>query len=439
MRTRWRVPLTCLAFLLPMFLGIIGSPDAADGTSVPLDREPTIRIGLIVDTGQIIISCDGKLRVWRRGSGLRASVLGPGVKLRLLPTMVAHTVWEASSNTGMLLDWGLALSEVRQGMLGVFVEELIFEPISPGKPIRVDGKPYRGEILVRVSRPDALTVINALHIEDYLRGVVPPEMGSSPDLPAAVLRAQAIASRSYALFYLGRHAKKGFDLQAGVNDQVYGGISVETEPGTRAVISTSGFVAVHKGRAIRANYSSTCGGTTEASGRVWPGEVFPYLRPVRDRGSGGKDFCEWSPNYRWTETWNCTELEKTILKRLPEEVPQAVLRAPSKIKGMKVTKRSPSGRAEVLEVKTNTGTFRVKGDRIRWVLRRPDGRPLRSTLFKRLKKHHKSGCTVTLEGAGYGHGVGMCQTGAIAMARHGRTAPQILRHYYRGITLEKWW
>jgi len=430
-------PIFALLVLLHLLLAI---PTASRAEPDPdAAREPVLRIGLRTEAAHSLISCDGRVRVWRRGSGLRGTVLGPGIRFRVMPTPVAHSVWEEAAGEGAAPDCGILLAEYRVRRLGVFVEDLIFEPISPGQPIRADGHAYRGEIIVRATGPKTLTLINAVHIEDYLRGVVPPEVGSADDLPEAVLQAQAIAARSYSIFYLGRRAEYGFDLFANPEDQVYEGIGVETEAATEAISRTRGIMALYGGAPIRANYCSTCGGATEASGSVWPGEDFPYLRPVRDQDEGDI-LCEGSPRFRWSESWGCREFEEIILRHLPEEVPEARAAGSTRIIDIDVVRRSPSRRVEMLEIETDAGRYQVRGDRIRWVLRPTSGRPLWSTLFGSLKRESEGGaCRITLEGAGYGHGVGMCQTGAIELARRGRSAPEILRHYYRGIEFERWW
>lgn len=407
---------------------------AALGARAEVPAEPVLRIGLLKDVRQAIISSDGPIRVWRRGTGLRGSTFPAGVKFRVAATRMAHEAWAASAGAGTSPNCGIMISIVRQGRLGVFPEELLLAPLAPGQPIRVDGKPYRGEVLVRAAGPQSLTVINALRIEDYLRGVVPPEVGRAPDLPSATLQAQAIAARSYSLYYYGRHEEDGFDLMASPVDQVYGGIEVETEWADRAIRQTRGIVATYHGKPIRANYCSTCGGRTEASGRVWPGQIFPYLRGIRDRDGGGEDLCAASPHYHWEVSWDAAAFEQSILKHLAEELPAA--RGATEVRAMKVLNRTPSKRVDLLEIRTDVGDFCIKGDRARWVLRRPDGNPLRSSLFGKLRRE---GDRMVLEGAGYGHGVGLCQFGAIEMGRRGRSAAQILKHYYYGIQLKKCW
>ncbi|MFH1144685.1 MAG: SpoIID/LytB domain-containing protein [Candidatus Eisenbacteria bacterium] len=327
------------------------------------------------------------------------------------------------------------------GRGGLFSEPLIFEALSPDHPLTVEGKPYRGEILVRAdSASGRLGIVNAVRIEEYLRGVVPLEMGSSEDLPLSALEAQAIAARSYALYYLGRRAQThGCDLLAGPEDQVYGGIAAESPLACRAVAETWGIVALYGDRPIRANYCSTCGGRTDWNDRIWERqERVPYLRPIQDE-MDGEALCTASPHYRWEECWTCEELARVVLKHLREEVPAARGQTIGRLRDIRVTGRSPSGRAEILAIVTEGGTYDVRGDRIRWVIRRADGALLRSTYFDDFERIDDDPCTIRLKGAGYGHGVGMCQFGAIELGRRGVGPGEILRHYYPGIGLARWW
>jgi stage II sporulation protein D len=331
------------------------------------------------------------------------------------------------------------LADERRGPLGLFAEDLVFESVSPDAFLQVNGRAYRGEIIVQPRATGGLNVINAVHIEAYLRGVVPAELGRGAGVPDAALQAQAIAARSYTLYYLGRHAAEGFDLVDGPADQVYEGVAIETPGADAALRVTRGVVATHAGRPIRANYSSTCGGRTAASGSAWPGEDFPYLRSVRDQARG-EDLCAASPHYRWTEEWPAESFEKRLLANLCQELPAAQAAGPTKIKRLEIRDRTPSGRVGALAVHTDRGCFVVRGNRIRWVLQRADGQPLRSTILGKLERRSEGGHSrYVLHGSGYGHGVGLCQYGAMGLARRGASAGQILAHYYRGTTLTRWW
>jgi stage II sporulation protein D len=425
--------------LLAIVLLALGPPATVVRAQPARAGEPVLRIAILTQADQAEISCDGELRVWRRGSGLAGSVLAAGAQLILRPLGGTSGAGGAGS-AGASETAAVELRDAGGGSLGVFAEELLFEPLTPGQPIRVEGRPYRGEILVRAAWGPSLTVVNAIRIEDYLRGVVPLEIGATPGLPEAALEAQAIAARSYSLFYLGRRsATHGCDLLASPEDQVYGGLSAETTDASRAVEATRGLVAQYEGRAIRANYSSTCGGATETAERVWPGQRFAYLRGVKDRDEAGKPLCAASYAARWEERWDCQQFAASVLARLREEVPKARDVTLGRLRDLDVIHRSPSGRVEALAVVTDGGRFVVSGDRIRWVLRRPDGGPLRSTWFGKFHRDDNEGCWLTLEGRGYGHGVGLCQWGALELARRGKRADEILKRYYRGIRLARWW
>lgn len=141
-------------------------------------------------------------------------------------------------------------------------------------PVRFNDKPYRGRIEVFANTRGALTVVNVIGLEDYVRGVVPNEL-SFPALEA--LKAQAIAARTYALKNRGQFASEGYDLLPTTRSQVYRGLTSETPLTTRAVDETRGVLATYKGEPINALYTSTCGGRTEDVKNIFIDDV-PYLR-----------------------------------------------------------------------------------------------------------------------------------------------------------------
>jgi stage II sporulation protein D len=151
--------------------------------------------------------------------------------------------------------------------------------------VRVGNKEYRGEIHLVLNEHGRINVVNALPVEDYLRGVVPLEMpvGANPRMEA--LKAQAVAARSYALARRGQFQSAGFDIRDDARSQVYGGLSAEHPISNLAVEQTRGMVAVYydeDGHAvpIEALYTSTCGGRTENNEAVFGGKPIPYLRSV---------------------------------------------------------------------------------------------------------------------------------------------------------------
>jgi SpoIID/LytB domain protein len=154
---------------------------------------------------------------------------------------------------------------------------LVFGTSDNSAPVRFNEKPYRGKIEVFANPRGALTVVNVIGLEDYVRGVVPNELsaGGYPALEAQ--KAQAIAARTYALKNRGQFASEGFDLLPTTRSQVYRGLSSEHSLSSRAVDETRGLVATYDGEPINALYTSTCGGRTENAENIFRDAV-PYLR-----------------------------------------------------------------------------------------------------------------------------------------------------------------
>lgn len=146
--------------------------------------------------------------------------------------------------------------------------------------VRLRSGHYRGRILVYLNDRGTLNLINELPLEDYLRGVVPKEMGPEEYDNLDGLKAQAVAARSYAVKNFGEFAAEGYDICATPRCQVYGGRSAEHPLTDRAVAETSGQILVYAGAPVDAMYSSTCGGHTEDVSVVFPLKDEPYLRAV---------------------------------------------------------------------------------------------------------------------------------------------------------------
>ncbi len=144
-------------------------------------------------------------------------------------------------------------------------------------PVRFNDRPYRGRIEVFANTRGALTVVNVLGLEDYVKGVVPNELsaGGFPQLEAH--KAQAIAARTYALRNRGQFSSQGYDLLPTTRSQVYRGLTSENTLSSRAVDETRGMIATYDGEPINALYTSTCGGRTEDSENIFPDSV-GYLK-----------------------------------------------------------------------------------------------------------------------------------------------------------------
>lgn len=151
---------------------------------------------------------------------------------------------------------------------------------SGGGSVRVQGKRWRGRILVYVNDRGRLNLINELPVEEYLRGVVPSEMGPIQYNQVEALKAQAVAARTYTLRNLGEFSNEGYDICATPRCQVYKGMEIEHPLSDRAVAETAGQVLLFQGQLADTLYSSTCGGHTEDVPVVFPLKQEPYLRGV---------------------------------------------------------------------------------------------------------------------------------------------------------------
>ena len=287
---------------------------------------------------------------------------------------------------------------------------------------------YNGEFIV-TANGNKLNAINVIDIEDYLRGVVPYEIGKLDESKFEALKAQAVAARTYAYKHFGSRVAQGFDVYADTRDQVYKGLHSATELTDKAIRETEGVVMTYNGEFITAYYHSTCGGETEGV-VTWGRPDHPYLKNKPDLRPDGTPWCRESNYTEWTREF--TEDELRDLFQINAKEAKANVPSFSSIKSMHIQDTLKSGRIHTLVIETNNGSFTAKADKIRWLFKR-GGTILPSSFFR----IHKNGNEWILKGKGFGHGVGLCQMGARARAQAGQSYIQILTHYYPGITLEK--
>jgi len=159
-------------------------------------------------------------------------------------------------------------------------ESVLIIPVS-SDTITIGDKLYRTAARVFINPRGTYNVINELNMEEYLRGVVPAEMGPKIYDEVEALKAQAIAARTYAVRNLGQFRREGYDICAGPACQAYLGFSGEEALSDRAVRETAGLVATYNGQPIDALYTATCGGETSDVGTMFPGRNEPYLKRVR--------------------------------------------------------------------------------------------------------------------------------------------------------------
>jgi stage II sporulation protein D len=267
-----------------------------------------------------------------------------------------------------------------------------------GSYLRVNGNRYRGAIAL-AAQGDLVQVINVVEMESYLRGVVPSEMSAS--WPMEALKAQAVAARSYTLSSLDPSAS--YDLCATVDCQVDRGVEVEHPRTDAAVAATAGVVVTYGGATARTYYHADSGGMIASSQEVW-GSALPYLVARADAPTS-------TPHRAW-------------VYRLDAAVVGASLDAAGlgvgTVQGVRVIRLSESGRVVELEVSGTAGTRVVRGSQLTNMAR---GWGLKSTRFS-----VQGGLTV--RGDGWGHGVGMSQYGARALAQAGYDFGRILAYFY---------
>lgn len=311
---------------------------------------------------------------------------------------------------------------------------LVIRPEPNGSFVVWNGKRYRGDLVITAT-DSGMLVVNRLPMDDYLRGVVPLEIGNRTAAEFAAVQAQAVAARTYAYKHL--NDARAFDMYSTVQDQVYGGVDAEKPQADSAIMTTRDVVVLYAGQPISTPYHSTCGGSTSAVSEVWytqPDE--PYLRPVSDKIPGSDHFyCDPSPRFSWTQSFDAPSLRAVMEKYLAAytNAPKAGV---GRITDIREDGRTPSGRVAALTVQTDSGAYRLRGNDIRFVLRDPKGAILNSTFFSFTRE--TSGGEVSalnVNGRGYGHGIGMCQWGAIGRARAGQNYRTILETYYPGTTI----
>ena len=312
------------------------------------------------------------------------------------------------------------------------LNEANFLPKGKRNILILGSKKYRGIIKILPAGKSA-QVINIVYMEDYLRGVVPPEMGERTPEEVEAVKAQAVAARTYAMAHLGQYPDQQYDMKSSIIDQVYDGFNIEAELVNRAIDQTEGKVLFYQEGFVNAYYHSTCGGMTDNIDHVWDRKETPYLKAVADSGA-----CSWSKYYSWKEFFTESQLRSRIEQYLSSERGKDF--RISRIKDIIILERTPGGRVGELIVKTDTDALSFKKDRIRWVIGRTSNPDLilPSDRFNLDIERDGAGyvSAVSFVGRGYGHGVGMCQCGAIGLARIGWSYDHILGHYYTNIEVK---
>ena len=385
--------------------------------------EPLVRVGVVVDQPSATFGATGQYWVVGSDSGILGSV-APGV------------TWSVGPGAGPN---DLRLTRPDRPAPHEDAQPVTVRPMNGSDLVVAGGHRYRGE-LVLLRGSVGVTVVNRVPLETYVRAVTAVELGVTDPAVRQAVMAQAVASRTFAVHSLGRRQALGFDVYATVADQVYPGADAEKPEVTAAVRATAGQIVTWHGQAIEALFFSTCGWSTEAADQVFrDAPNLPYLRAVSDRfGPGPRDYyCAASPYFRWTERWGGAALTAVLDQTLPAALGTAAAH-PGQVTDIRVAKTTPTGRVAELAITTTTGTYTVPIYQVRAVLRPAPDSELASTLFQLyVKRQGAELAEVTAAGAGAGHGVGMCQWGAMGRARAGQSYQQILATYYPGTQMER--
>jgi stage II sporulation protein D len=280
----------------------------------------------------------------------------------------------------------------------------------------IDGRKMRGHFTVIREQDLTLTVINEVGVEDYLAGVMHGELPKG--WPSAVLEAQAIAARTFALYREIERAEQEFALTSDVNSQVYEGKSKETRLANRAVLKTQGRVLAWQGKIFPAFYHAACGGGTQPAGNLWKISVPPLSgRPCQ--------YCLSSPFGEWNFSLGLAELGWALRNK-------GNLKLQGAVTAWETAEEAPNRRIAKIRFQGSDGKWvEVVAEELRRIL---TPTRLRSGVFEL----RKEGDRIFFTGHGWGHGVGMCQWGAYALARRGATAEEIIAYYYPSAQIVDW-
>lgn len=425
-----------LFFLLSIFFPASNS----FSRSIPLpDSEPTIRVCLTENNKRLTLHLDGSYKLSYQDAGIAA--------VSNSPISFSYSVH------------GTPLASLPNQQIR-FYSPIKIEPADSTIPdatakdsggITFNSQTYPGEMEIVPESDGSFRLINFVPLETYLRGVVPNELVNNlkpSELQACM--AQAIAARNYAFFrmsdadsFANGPGANGFDVYSDTRDQVYSGMQRYKPLADSAIELTSGMIVEYDGQPARCFFHSTCGGHTENVQNVWQGQpALPYLQGVSDIDSTtGEPFCIYNPHFYWTTSFSGDELTGLVKANLGIANPMYAGKTVSgDVASIKILNRFPSMRVDSLEIQMDDGDiYYVRGDRIRYLFKANNGSLLRSSMFNILLLRNYGGDIgkIIIKGQGNGHGVGMCQWGALGMSRLGYTYKEILAHYYPGTVIKK--
>ncbi len=290
-------------------------------------------------------------------------------------------------------------------------DKIFIQAADPNGHVSLNGRKFRGRIEFLRRGRNALYAVNFIELEDYVRGILYHEI--SHYWPIEAIKAQAIVSRTFALFLAQQNKSKDFDATSDVFSQVYGGKTSERYRTNDAVDQTKGKVILYKNQILPAYFHATCAGHTEDAGLLWNTD----LEPLKGVPCG---FCKQAPHYRWF--YVCSRLQ------MADKLRQAGYKVGA-IEEIAILDRDRSGRITDISIKSKEDAIKIPAKDFRLAL---GANLVRSTNFSLTM----ADADVIFEGFGWGHGVGFCQWGAYFQAKLGRSAEEIISYYYPGCKIE---
>ena len=365
---------------------VLFEPQEADASSATSKKLKPVRVLIAENTKSVYIKHSGRVNIYTKDKSKKYKI----------------------SQAGTLSVKVHKNGQVQVGTL-ISAQPVIIEPVD-GVTLEINNNKYTGKFWAMPGKT-TFNLIEQVSLEAYLYGVLPYEM--HPTWAPEALKAQAVAARTYTLKSIEKKANEPFDLYSDVRSQVYKGAGNVYESVKKAVDQTRGQVLTYKGELFFTYYHANCGGGTDHV-HIWNPKA-PDIKPLS--GNSCK-FDAHSKSHDFKQ-----DISKTSVGKFAKS--QGLK---GTLKSIKVAKKTSTGRAVNLTLKTSGGSKTVSCANFRAAT------GIRSC---KLTKITTGSTKVHFEGHGYGHGIGMCQDGAHGMAKQNYTYKQILKQYYPGATLSQ--
>lgn len=424
---------------------VVSTDPTFNPSTIGHESEPLIRVRIA--RGESIVTIAGPETVHILGPSrhrIRARKTDDdfGASSQVVPTPVTitigHEAWRITDGRGNS-------RRMPRSMKGIHEDALRITSLTSDM-LSIDGKQLPGALWLHGrsgsdDSPGSIDIVEHLPIEVYLPGVIAKEL--YPNWKLETFKAQAIAARSYAMQERQRRLAIGshFDLESTTQDQVYGGAT--TNPtALRAVDLTYGRVLTWQGHLLRAYYSSTTGGRSASARDTWPtgpGYEFNLAPPIQ--ASPRDDSDSFSPLYTWEVERDIDELSTRI--RTFAESRRMGMRTIKRVAKVEPVAFNEFGRPQRYRIIEQGGRWwELSAEDTRLAMNHTGDSGLEPpTRDQRINSGDfttkREGDKLIFNGRGFGHGVGMSQFGAEGMARKGKTAEEILRHYYPGAEITR--